>query len=1349
MYSTISRSDRGNIFRFGINTGSNGKSVARNKFRITLSQVSNITLFFLGFFIVNRTEAQTCPYGSATASTGYGISASGGASGATNSTGTILAASTTLTAANSATLSNTTPLDIDFQKWVAQGSTVTVAWARAVSGTAATANVFYSNDSVTFTSLGTLTTAASTASVYTNFTVPAGGLRYIRIVRATNSLFVDGIRRTHTCYFPMDAVKDTRVFMNPGTAKGNVGTNDINYDKDNRKFTPGYLTVSNGTLTFDTFGRYTYIPNSGFDGVDFFSYRVCDAGPDGNINTTNDNTCDTAVVLLRSLFNCDSTQFFIPIPENEAMDFLEDIKSSNADPVQFYTGLSVSSDAIVIYDHWEDGFETDVKAPVQASTRIWGDGDLTNGIAPGFPTDILDAGKAIILQNSIKTGHTGATNYDPNLAGRDDTLQAYVDYDGRDKIFIGGIGALAKFVWGTAGTVSMSGTSVPAVSKWDTLYTLPIGQNTGSGGVSVEITSLSVMARSDNTIIRIDRDANGSTDITDTLNQGETRYVDSRFNGATVTVNQGATIRANKPVMVTLMNGDFQTPNPGYEGRTYSLIPNSQFSTCYYMPGVPGLGMRVFLYNPTSSAITVTRTTAAGATSTINVPANSSATQTVNNSGLGYRYCAPSGFSMITSVDHNSATSDWGFTPVPTANLTPKVLMSIGAGVDPTHANYGTLNYEQALLTVDANTYLYVDVNGDGIADNVSFNSDVDASDNSVTIGGVAYNETTSSAGISLSAYQTITIGSTSGNLNGATFWTKTAANNGGTDGANIALVWGQNDPTAASAPNIDAGYTVPNIEPFISNSVIVRSSDSICIGSNLDSITVRFQGTPPYRIFWFNENTNTFLTQNISVDSFVIHNLEPGTYLIKLKDANCQSFTQRVNIYERTTGCILNVSGTLYNDSNGNVNSSIDGRAFGNPGGAPIYVYLVDNLSLVTDSSLVNPVNGTYTLSGVRFSSYTLRLSTTAAGIGSSAPAASLPSGWLNTGEQYGTGNTAGAGIEGGNPNGNITVTILTNNISNVNLGIERPPVNTNQSFNITNPSFNLADTMRLNRGGANPGSLSAVDGEDGNLGTGGEVIIDAPNQNQLYYDANNDGVLASGEEITDTLVVSNFDPSRLIARYNDINTTNLTFQYKFKDRANKTGPKATYTINWAIPLPVHINGFKVACSEAGRNLKWIVYPDQGGNIIVQRSESGLMWENVKTMRFEAGNGLPWSMEFIDVQSPDAVYFYRLMIISDAGQSNYSGILRSDCNDEDDAGVLIFPNPSAYLVYVQGAISDNPGAIRIYNTCGQEVFPVRTNAGNNLFAYSFQDLAPGVYTFLINDINNKLNIVKVLILKD
>jgi hypothetical protein len=1268
-------------------------------------------------------EAQTCPFGSASASTGYGVISVGGNTNPGNAAGSIGISGTTLNTGNSATLSSAAPLTIDLKAWVSQGSTLTVAWARS-AGTP-TATVQYSLDSITFTSLGTLSGSGTTASVYANFTVPSGGLRYIRITRTAGTLFIDGVMRTHTCYYPVNAVNDTRVFMSPGTGKGFIGSNDINLDLDARTYSLGALTTLNGTLSLTSGGYYTYTPNTNFDGVDFFSYRVCDAGPDGNIATTTDNGCDTAIVTLRSLFNCDSTKFYVPIPENEAMDFLEDINTSNSDTTQVYIGLSVSTDAVVVYDHWEDGYESNIKAPTQSTTRIWGDGDLSNGVAPGFPSDLLDAGKAIILSNKLMSGHNGTTTYNPNAAASDNTLQATIDYDGKDKIFVGGNGALTKFAWGSLGTVSVSGASVPTAAKWGTAFTVPIGINTSNKGNSVDIASLSIMAKDANTIIQIDRDANGSVDITDTLNEGETYYVDTRQGATVINVNQGATITSNKAVMVYLMTGRYNTVP--YQGRTYSLNPNNQLSTCYYMPAVPNLAVRNFLYNRTGSAITVTRTTASGATSTINVAANSSNFDDVNTSGLAFRYCSTVPFAMITLCDYNNGNSDWGFTPVPTANLTNKVLMSFGDGADPTNAAIGTVNYTVAHVMVDSTTYLYVDVNGDGTPDNVTFNTDVDAADNTVTIGGINYNETTSANGILMNPYQTITIGSTTGSLNGALLYTKTAANNGGNLGKNLVVVWGQNGGPITT-PNIDAGYTVPNINPFMGGTSIIKTTDSLCLGSNLDSITVKYSGVAPYRVFWFNESTNSFSTSVTSKDSFVIYNLEPGTYLVKVKDANCNVFQQRTTIYAATTGCSFTVTGRLFNDSNGLTNSLIDGRGFGNPSSSSMYVYLVNNLGVVVDSTLVNPTNGTYSLTGVRYSNYTLRLSTVAAGIGASAPASGLPSGWTNTGEQFGSGNFAGSGIESGQPNGSIALRILTSNITNVNLGIERVPVSSNQNYNITTPSFSLTDTMRLNRTSTSPGALLGTDAEDGTFGTGSKVRIYAPTTNELYYDANNDGVLAPGERITDSLEISSYNPTLLIVRYSQLGSTSMSFQFSYVDRANKIGSKASYNINWLIPLPTEELSLNIICNNELNQLNWFVHqPISNQSAEVEWSINGQEWYLVHREPVLDGQK---TYIYTDKALHSSQVFYRIRLVNSDKVEFVSSKVKAPCVLADNWKYELYPVPAKSIVYMKGY--DGSETFRVFNSSGQEVFPkiVLVNGTTELHFDAYSD---GLYTVVFS----------------
>jgi hypothetical protein len=128
-----------------------------------------------------------------------------------------------------------------------------------------------------------------------------------------------------------------------------------------------------------------------------------------------------------------------------------------------------------------------------------------------------------------------------------------------------------------------------------------------------------------------------------------------------------------------------------------------------------------------------------------------------------------------------------------------------------------------------------------------------------------------------------------------------------------------------------------------------------------------------------------------------------------------------------------LTISGTVYNDVNGLNNNIIDGTATGTPGGVQVYVNLVNSAGNVVGSTAVN-TNGTYTLgaaNGVaQNTTYTLVLTSGAAGTVGSPVTASAPAGFGFTGEQIATTGTDGT------PDGRISITTTTTSFPAVNSG-------------------------------------------------------------------------------------------------------------------------------------------------------------------------------------------------------------------------------------------------------------------------------------------------------------------------
>ncbi|WP_461138206.1 beta strand repeat-containing protein [Spirosoma pomorum] len=143
------------------------------------------------------------------------------------------------------------------------------------------------------------------------------------------------------------------------------------------------------------------------------------------------------------------------------------------------------------------------------------------------------------------------------------------------------------------------------------------------------------------------------------------------------------------------------------------------------------------------------------------------------------------------------------------------------------------------------------------------------------------------------------------------------------------------------------------------------------------------------------------------------------------------------------TTGAVsvpftgLSVTGTIFNDGNGLSDNTISGTGT-NAGG--LFVNLVNTSGNVVAFQAV-PATGVYSFTGVAASTYSVRLSTTTAAIGSTAPTVSVPTGWTFTGE-----GTTAAGD--GTPNGIISVTVATASITNANFGLDQLPVPTSSTL-------------------------------------------------------------------------------------------------------------------------------------------------------------------------------------------------------------------------------------------------------------------------------------------------------------
>ena len=175
---------------------------------------------------------------------------------------------------------------------------------------------------------------------------------------------------------------------------------------------------------------------------------------------------------------------------------------------------------------------------------------------------------------------------------------------------------------------------------------------------------------------------------------------------------------------------------------------------------------RVYFYNPTGAVpLTVTRTTAGGATTNINVPANGTNFNDINNSRPWISLYSVIPFAMIAAVDYNAVNPIGVLLPFLQPICRPWRCSVLPKAPTQRMAAMAPITIPRSLSLPVCNTYLYVDINGDGTPDKVSFNNDIDVDDAAVPIGGVNYDETTSDQGIPVNQFQAITIGGPAGSL--------------------------------------------------------------------------------------------------------------------------------------------------------------------------------------------------------------------------------------------------------------------------------------------------------------------------------------------------------------------------------------------------------------------------------------------------------------------------------------------------------------------------------------------------------------------------------------------------------
>ncbi|GHA12145.1 hypothetical protein GCM10008090_22520 [Arenicella chitinivorans] len=428
----------------------------------------------------------------------------------------------------------------------------------------------------------------------------------------------------------------------------------------------------------------------------------------------------TALVTVGAIQDAAATEeFLVPLPGDHAQAFLEGISSTTSctgftapDPDQPMNSITDFvarvNGTIIVIDHWEDGYEPDIaavaagSAPTQATTRIYGDGDVSNGAAPGVTVDandVLTQGQVVVFEESINTNTqladveiTGAAITGGGTRTRD-------GLDGADRIFSTETINVTRAQWAgsydpqnvgssQSGTLFAGAFELFPMSQWGESFTLPVGED--SGAPEFEWAGVTIMAARDGTSVSVDSNADG--DFTDpgdvnaqVINRGETIEVSGRNEGASsgVGMNSGARIFSSDIVQVNILSGQECTT---YASRWFTLFPDALLGNTYYEPvSTPAnAATQIYLYNPSPNPITINWETNAGIQTPIVVPSNETVAQIIpTGTGAKFYTGTTATFGALTVTDENDTAHDWGHASTSDRLMGNVVQVGYAEGDDP------------------------------------------------------------------------------------------------------------------------------------------------------------------------------------------------------------------------------------------------------------------------------------------------------------------------------------------------------------------------------------------------------------------------------------------------------------------------------------------------------------------------------------------------------------------------------------------------------------------------------------------------------------------------------------------
>jgi len=184
----------------------------------------------------------------------------------------------------------------------------------------------------------------------------------------------------------------------------------------------------------------------------------------------------------------------------------------------------------------------------------------------------------------------------------------------------------------------------------------------------------------------------------------------------------------------------------------------------------------------------------------------------------------------------------------------------------------------------------------------------------------------------------------------------------------------------------------------------------------------------------------------------------------------------------------------------------------------------------------------------------------------------------------------------------------------------------------------------------------------------------------------------------------------------------------------------QTSITVQTPAPLGVNLSAFTGTMSDCSALLKWTSKTETDNNRYeVEVSKDGRAFSYVGVVKGVGNSGTDLSYSFTDKKPLDGYSFYRLKMIANSGEVEYSGIvtINNKCNPK---AVRIYPNPlvenQQFGVYISGYTGTLKG--ELMSMSGQLIQTFTLHNGTNTL--SIKGVAQGSYMMRVTEASSGAN---------